>query len=322
MLVPRTRRFSGGRNSAPRWPASAVTTRRSNLSAVPGQEAGTGGRARLRPSASPAVVALVLGAPVVLAAVLVAVVMSVSGSRPASPGTGQAQVSQAASNPNVDPGTSLPGTVAPGFTLTDQLGAPVSLRQFYGKAVVIAFVDSRCTTVCPLTTWSMTEAVTMLGRAAARHVQLLGIDANPDAIRVADVRAYSVAHQMMRSWHFLTGSRSQLAAVWRAYPGYAAASHGSIDHEPAVYLVDASGRERTLYLTQMAYAGVAQQAELMAGGLSPLLPGHPVPHGGVALTAPPRIAPGPAPSLAAIGGGRRPRPGPPPPRRPHRRGLP
>ena len=51
---------------------------------------------------------------------------------------------------------------------------------------------------------------------------------------------------------------------------YVAASHGNIDHEPAVYLIDAQGRERTLYLTQMAYASVAQQAELMASGLSRL----------------------------------------------------
>jgi cytochrome oxidase Cu insertion factor (SCO1/SenC/PrrC family) len=271
---------------------------------VPAQGAGTGDRAGWRPSASPAVIALVLGAPVALAAALVAVIMSLSGSGSASPGAGQTQVSQAASNPNVDPGTSLPGTVAPGFTLTDQFGAPVSLRQFRGKAVVIAFVDSRCTTVCPLTTWSMTQAVTMLGPAAARHVQLLGIDANPDATRVADVRAYSAAHQMMRSWEFLTGSYGQLAAVWHAYHVYAAASHGTIDHEPAVYLIDGSGRERTLYLTQMAYAGAAQQADLIAGGLSRLLPGHPAPHGGVPMTAARSIGPGVVTSLPVIGGDR------------------
>ncbi len=73
----------------------------------------------------------------VLAAVIVAVIMYVSGSRPAPPAPGQAQVSAGASNPNVDPGTSLPGTAAPDFTLTNQLGAPVSLRQFRGKAVVM-----------------------------------------------------------------------------------------------------------------------------------------------------------------------------------------
>jgi cytochrome oxidase Cu insertion factor (SCO1/SenC/PrrC family) len=242
--------------------------------------------------------------PVLLAAGLVAVIMSLSGSRAAPPAAGPAPAGQATSNPDVDPGTSLPGTPAPGFALTDQFGAPVTLRQFRGKAVVLAFVDSRCTTVCPLTTWSMTQAVAMLGPAAARNVQLLGIDANPDAIRVADVRAYSQAHQMMSSWDFLTGSPGQLAGVWRAYHVYVAASHGNIDHEPAIYLIDPSGRERTLYLTQMAYAGTSQQAELLAGGLSRLLPGHPSPHGGVPMTLARSIGPGTVTSLPAIGGER------------------
>jgi len=74
-------------------------------------------------------------------------------------------------------------------------------------------MDARCTTVCPLTTASMTRAVSLLGPAAARRVRLLGIDASPDAARVAGVRAYSGAHQMMRSWDFLTGGKRQLTAV-------------------------------------------------------------------------------------------------------------
>jgi cytochrome oxidase Cu insertion factor (SCO1/SenC/PrrC family) len=260
-----------------------------------------------RRPASPGLIALILGVPVALAAILVAVILSLSGSRPAAPAMGQPQAgvnSLGASNPNVDPGTSLPATAAPGFTLTDQFGAPVSLRQFRGKAVVIAFVDSRCANVCPLTTWSMTQAVSMLGPAAARNVQLLGIDANPDAIRVADVRAYSQAHQMMGAWHFLTGSPARLASVWRAYHVYVAASHGNIDHQPAVYLIDPTGRERTLYLTQMAYAGTGQQAELIARGLSRLLPGHPAVRGGVPMTFARTIGPGELTSLPVIGGDR------------------
>ena len=44
-------------------------------------------------------------------------------------------------------GTPLGGTPAPGFTLVDQFGRRVSLRQFRGRAVILAFVDSRCTTI-------------------------------------------------------------------------------------------------------------------------------------------------------------------------------
>jgi cytochrome oxidase Cu insertion factor (SCO1/SenC/PrrC family) len=239
---------------------------------------------------------------VLCAAVLVAVLATAPGGQSGGRGASQALQNAANRNPDVDPGTSLPGPVAPGFTLTDQSGTPVSLRQFHGKVVVLAFVDALCTTVCPLSTVSMTEAVSMLGPAAARHIQLLGIDANPDATRVADVRAYTVAHQMTHAWDFLTGSRAQLEAVWRAYHVYVAASHGDIDHEPAVYLIDPQGRERTLYLTQMAYASVTQQAELIASGVSRLLPGHPAPHGGVSMTLARSIKPASPASLTVIGG--------------------
>ena len=257
-----------------------------------------------RSSRSRLVLAVAAGLIVLCAAVLVAVLAGHSGGQPSGQAAGQALDNAANKNPDVDPGTSLPGPVAPGFTLTDQSGTPVSLRQFRGQVVVLSFVDSRCTTVCPLTTVSMTEAVSMLGPAAARHIQLLGIDANPDATTVADVRAYTVAHQMTRSWDFLTGSPAQLAGVWRAYHVYVAASHGNIDHEPAVYLIDAQGRERTLYLTQMAYASVAQQAELMASGLSRLLPGHPALHHAVPMTLARSIKPTAPASLAVIGGAR------------------
>lgn len=235
----------------------------------------------------------------IVAAAVITITVIANAGPPKPPASPHGPLSK---NLNVDPGTSLPGQAAPGFTLTNQFGASVSLRQFRGKAVVLAFVDSRCRSICPLTTLSMTEARRMLGPAAAAHVQLLGIDANPDATKVADVRAYSSAHQMLRSWDFLTGSPHQLAAVWRAYHVYVAASHGNIDHEPAVYLIDGHGKERTLYLTQMAYASVGQQADLIAQGLSRLLPGHPAPHELVPLALAKPIRPAQAATAPVIGG--------------------
>jgi cytochrome oxidase Cu insertion factor (SCO1/SenC/PrrC family) len=262
-----------------------------------------GGQAKARPLASRAVIALVIGMPLVLAAILIAVIAARHGSKPPAAGS-PALGSQVTANPEVDPGTRLPGTAAPGFTLTNQFGSRVSLSQYHGKAVVLAFVDSECTTICPLSTVSMTEAMAMLGPAAARHVQLLGIDANPDATAVSDVRAYSTAHEMLHSWNFLTGSRSQLEAVWRSYHVYVAASHGDIDHEPAIYLIDPEGHERILYLTQMAYASVQQQAQLIAGGLSQVLPGHPAVHGGVSMALAKPIGAAAAVRLPVIAGDR------------------
>lgn len=251
--------------------------------------------------------AIVAGlAVVVVAAIITITVMANAGqAKPAAnPANGSGQIPSGllTKNPNVDPGTSLPGTAAPSFSLTNQFGTRVSLRQFRGKVVVLAFVDSECTSICPLTTLSMTDATRMLGRAAAAHIQLIGIDANPTATKVTDVRAYSTAHQMLHSWDFLTGNPHQLAAVWRDYHVYVAASHGNIDHEPAVYLIDERGKERTLYLTQMAYANVGQQADLIAQGLSRLLPGHPVAHELVPLAAAKTIGPAQAATAPVVGG--------------------
>ncbi|MGH9617865.1 MAG: SCO family protein, partial [Acidobacteriaceae bacterium] len=180
----------------------------------------------------------------------------------------------AASNIDVDPGTAAGDTPAPNFQLRDQLGRETSLQQFRGKVVLMAFVDSQCTTICPLTTESMLEALRFLGPAAA-DVQLLGINANPLALKVTDVAAYTHAHEMQGRWRFLTGSLPQLKKVWRDYHVYVSAINNDIDHQPAMVLIDPAGREHKVYMTQMSYEGVAPQAQVLADDIVKLLSGAP-----------------------------------------------
>lgn len=54
---------------------------------------------------------------------------------------------------------------APDLTLTNQFGQKISLSAFRGKVIILAFTDSECTTVCPLTTESMLAAMQLLGEA-------------------------------------------------------------------------------------------------------------------------------------------------------------
>jgi cytochrome oxidase Cu insertion factor (SCO1/SenC/PrrC family) len=183
--------------------------------------------------------------------------------------------SAAAANPNLDLGTSLGSKAAPGVKLTNQFGQPMSLSQFRGKAVLLSFVDSECTTVCPLTTLAMLQAKQMLGKAGDQ-VQLLGIDANPEAIATANVLAYSRVHNMVNRWDFLTGSLPQLKATWKSYNIYAKVVGDEIDHTPALYVIDPQGRERMVYLTPMAYSSITQSAQVIAQELASVLPGHPV----------------------------------------------
>jgi len=182
--------------------------------------------------------------------------------------------SAAMDNPNLDLGSSLGGRPAPDFRLQNQFGQPMSLSQFRGKVVMLAFEDSQCTTVCPLTTQSMLQAKQLLG-AAGNNVQLLGVDANPDATSVADVLSYSRTHGLVNQWDFLTGSLAQLKAAWGSYHIAVQIEQGQIDHTPALFLIDQQGRERKLYLTQMAYSSVGQSAKVLADEIASLLPEHP-----------------------------------------------
>ncbi|MBV9605676.1 MAG: SCO family protein [Solirubrobacterales bacterium] len=206
------------------------------------------------------------------------------------------------SNPYLDPGTGLSGR-APDFTLTDQFGAPVSLRSFRGKVVILAFNDSECTTICPLTTTAMVDAKAMLGSAGSR-VQLLGIDANPTATTITDVRSYSELHGMVHDWHFLTGSPTALKRVWKAYNIEVAIEQGQIDHTPALFVIGPDGRLARLYLTQQSYAAVGQLGQLLAQESSRLLPDHPRVHSNLSYAQVSGVAPTMTEEVARTGGGR------------------
>jgi cytochrome oxidase Cu insertion factor (SCO1/SenC/PrrC family) len=203
---------------------------------------------------------------------------SSSGSSAGSPSGGQSSTSAvgaaALENPNLDLGSSAGGKPAPDVKLVNQFGQPMSLSQFRGKIVMLSFEDSECTTVCPLTTQSMVLAKELLGKAGSQ-VQLLGVDANPDAIKVANVMDYSRVHGMINQWDFLTGSLAQLRSVWKAYNIDVQIESGQIDHTPALYIIDQQGRLQKVYLTQMAYSSITQSAQVLATEVASLLPSHP-----------------------------------------------
>jgi cytochrome oxidase Cu insertion factor (SCO1/SenC/PrrC family)/thiol-disulfide isomerase/thioredoxin len=207
-----------------------------------------------------------------------------------------------ATNPYLDPGTALPGHAAPGFTLSDESGRPISLSAYRGKVVFLDFNDSECTTICPLTTTAMREAQRMLGPAGAQ-VQLLGIDANPKATSIADVLSYSQLHGMLGKWHFLTGSLPQLRRVWRDYHVQADIERGLIEHTPALYVIDQQGRLRRVYVTQQSYSAVGQFGQLLAQEASRLLPGHPKVDAKASYGQIPAVTPTQPGTLSKDGGG-------------------
>ena len=242
---------------------------------------------------------------VLAAAAMLAGISGLAGCGTSASSAADAQAAPTSSaaemNPNLDLGSSLGAQPAPDIKLVNQFGQPMSLSQFRGKVVVLSFEDSECTTVCPLTTQSMVLAKELLGKAGS-SVQLLGVDANPDAIKVANVMDYSRVHGMVNQWDFLTGSLAQLKSAWKAYNVDVQIESGQIDHTPALYIIDQQGREQKVYLTQMAYSSITQSAQVLASELASLLPSHPKLSSLESLGSIPGQTPTATVSLPAAGG--------------------
>ncbi len=144
----------------------------------------------------------------------------------------------------------MAGNLAPDFTLTDQFGHSVTLSSLHGHEVVMAFIDSRCTSLCPLTANIMYNARAALGSAAVNQIELVAVNANPDATSIAEVQAWSIKHGMLHQWLFLTGTAKQLESVYHQYGVYDQVdSSGAVTHDPATLVIDATGHERLYFET-------------------------------------------------------------------------
>src|SRR5438445_3583296 len=81
-------------------------------------------------------------------------------------------------------GFPMTGNLALDFKLTDQFGHSVTLSSLRGHEIVLAFIDSRCKTLCPLTAQIMYDARLQLGSSAATRVDLVAVNTNPTATSV------------------------------------------------------------------------------------------------------------------------------------------
>jgi cytochrome oxidase Cu insertion factor (SCO1/SenC/PrrC family) len=157
---------------------------------------------------------------------------------------GAAPMAFAAVNKTADPITAeaLSGTngqldtPAPNFTLTSQDGRPVSLASLRGKVVLLSFLDPVCTTDCPVIAAEMRVADAMLGSRAG-DAELVSVVANPVYTSLAYTRAFDLQEGLntVPNWLYLTGTVSQLAAVWHDFgievedlPAGAMAAHNDL----------------------------------------------------------------------------------------------
>ena len=88
-----------------------------------------------------------------------------------------------------------------------------------GRPVVLNFIFTSCTAVCPVLTQSMAEFRRKLGADAAA-VHLVSISIDPQYDTPARLRAYAVPFGADRAWTFLTGSSAASVSTQKAFQAY------------------------------------------------------------------------------------------------------
>lgn len=141
-------------------------------------------------------------------------------------------------------GVPLNGTPAPAVSLPDQNGQMISLDQFRGHVIVLTFLDSHCTTQCPLTAQSLNQAAAALGPAAVAKVDWVALTVDPWHDTPASAKAFLAAQKVTVPLHWLLGTPTQMAPLWKAYHMAVIDTPGDVTHTVGVYVIDAQLREQ------------------------------------------------------------------------------
>ena len=128
------------------------------------------------------------------------------------------------------------------FTLTDEDGKPISLRQYRGRVVVLTFMYSTCQDTCPVTATTIRGALDDLGH----DVPTLAVSVDPANDTRDTAEAFLVKRGLSGGrMHFLLGTRAQLQPIWKAY-GIQPQGNG-FEHTARVLLLDKRGRQRVAF---------------------------------------------------------------------------
>lgn len=138
---------------------------------------------------------------------------------------------------------------APKFNLRNVLGGSVSLASMRGHVTLITFLDSRCRALCPIVGRALGDVQRALPAEARPEVLIVSVDPAGDS--AASVQSAVRRWRIGPGWRWLSGTRPQLAAVWRSYGLVVRPTTNDIVHGAAVYLVDSRGYERASYLAPL-----------------------------------------------------------------------
>ena len=143
------------------------------------------------------------------------------------------------------------GLKAPDFSLENQDGERISMRDFRGQPVIVTFLYTTCEDTCPVTATTIRGALDDLGR----DVPALAVSVDPANDTPARARRFLSERRMTGRMRFLLGDRVALSGVWDAY-GIRPQGE-DFEHSARVVLVDRAGRQRVSFpVSQLTSEGL------------------------------------------------------------------
>jgi protein SCO1/2 len=139
---------------------------------------------------------------------------------------------------------------APGFRLTSQDGAQISLANLRGKVVAVTFIFTRCSDTCPVLTSMMSLVQDRLGPDFGSKIVFASITVDPEHDTPEMLKLYAQMYGAdVAGWSFLTGPPPIVQDLTRRYGVFASKNaNGDIDHAFLTSIVDRRGILRVQYL--------------------------------------------------------------------------
>src|ERR687893_161411 len=133
------------------------------------------------------------------------------------------------------------GLKAPDFTLTNQDGERISMRDFRGQPVIVTFLYTTCEDTCPVQAQTIRGALDELGE----DVPAIAIAVDPPRDTPERARAFLSKQRMTGRLDFALGSRAELAPLWKAFA--VQPQRDDLEHTGRIVLVDPRGFQRVSF---------------------------------------------------------------------------
>jgi protein SCO1/2 len=130
------------------------------------------------------------------------------------------------------------GVRAPEFTLRDQDGERVSMRDLRGQPVIVTFLYTTCEDTCPAQAQTVRGALDDLGE----DVPALAIAVDPPRDTPDRARAFLAKQRALGRIDFVLGSRAELRPLWKGF--FIQPQSVSVEHQARFTLVDKRGFQR------------------------------------------------------------------------------